>query len=66
MDGRSVRQRRPVGGGRPDAGPLVRRGRPRLRRARHVSAAASRESTQWPCRPDPFSTYRAGFELHTY
>jgi RHS repeat-associated protein len=24
------------------------------------------EETSWPCRPDPFSTYRAGFEVRTY
>ncbi|MEZ4617945.1 MAG: SpvB/TcaC N-terminal domain-containing protein [Caldilineaceae bacterium] len=25
-----------------------------------------RRSALWPCRPDPFSTYRAGFEVRTY
>ncbi len=24
------------------------------------------EATSWPCRPDPFSTYRSGFEVRTY
>ena len=24
------------------------------------------ESAAWPCRPDPFSTYRSGFEVRTY
>ena len=24
------------------------------------------EATSWPCRPDPFSTYRPGFEVRTY
>ena len=24
------------------------------------------ESAAWPCRPDPFSTYRPGFEVRTY
>src|SRR5204862_134411 len=24
------------------------------------------EATDWPVRPDPFSTYRAGFEVRTY
>ena len=24
------------------------------------------EETNWPCRPDPFSTYRAGFEVRIY
>jgi RHS repeat-associated protein len=24
------------------------------------------ESGEWPCRPDPFSTYRPGFEVRTY
>jgi RHS repeat-associated protein len=30
------------------------------------SAPTPEEVTTWPCRPDPFSTYRAGFEIRTY
>ncbi len=30
------------------------------------SAPTPAEVTTWPCRPDPFSTYRAGFEIRTY
>jgi RHS repeat-associated protein len=30
------------------------------------SAPTPDEVTTWPCRPDPFSTYRAGFEIRTY
>ena len=29
-------------------------------------APKSDEASEWPCRPDPFSTYRAGFEVRTY
>jgi RHS repeat-associated protein len=28
--------------------------------------ASSSAGRTWPCRPDPFSTYRAGFEVRTY
>ena len=27
---------------------------------------ARRSRSPWPCRPDPFSTYRSGFEVRTY
>ena len=43
------------------------RGRLRLRRARRRRARRRRTTgPAWPCRPDPFSTYRAGFEVRTY
>lgn len=29
-------------------------------------ALSSRETATWPARPDPFSSYRAGFEIRTY
>ena len=31
-----------------------------------ASAPTPAEDASWPCRPDPFSTYRAGFEVRTY
>ncbi len=31
-----------------------------------AAAPLSAESAPWPARPDPFSTYRAGFEVRTY
>jgi RHS repeat-associated protein len=32
----------------------------------HGDAATPEPSRPWPVRPDPFSTYRAGFEIRTY
>lgn len=32
----------------------------------HDDAATPEPSRSWPVRPDPFSTYRAGFEVRTY
>lgn len=29
-------------------------------------APSTVEETTWPCRPDPFSTYRSGFEIRTF
>jgi RHS repeat-associated protein len=31
-----------------------------------LSAPTPLGATTWPCRPDPFSSYRAGFEVRTY
>jgi hypothetical protein len=31
-----------------------------------LAAPTPREDISWPVRPDPFSTYRAGFEVRTY
>ena len=31
-----------------------------------VAAPRPAEDVEWPCRADPFSTYRAGFEVRTY
>src|SRR5215468_4853041 len=32
----------------------------------NASAPSPAEDSPWACRPDPFSTYRAGFEIRTY
>ena len=40
-------------------------GRARLRGSRELAAGAG-GGRPWPVRPDPFSTYRAGFEVRTY
>jgi hypothetical protein len=32
----------------------------------NASAPTPAEDVSWACRPDPFSTYRAGFEVRTY
>jgi len=32
----------------------------------NLAEPAPAEETTWPCRPDPFSTYRPGFEIRTY
>ena len=31
-----------------------------------LAEPAPAEESTWPCRPDPFSSYRAGFEVRTY
>ena len=48
------------------AGRLDVRGRLRLRRARPATTRRPDDAGPWPCRRDPFSTYRAGFEVRTY
>ena len=45
--------------------PVVLPGCPRLRGAQRHGADTSRRCP-WACRADPFSTYRAGFEIRTY
>ena len=42
------------------------RGGVRLRRARPGLADSRGDPGDWPCRDDPFSSYRAGFEVRTY
>jgi len=32
----------------------------------HTTTPRPDDDGKWPCRPDPFSTYRPGFELRTY
>ena len=32
----------------------------------HLDVPTPTEKTKWPCRNDPFSSYRAGFEVRTY
>ncbi|CAG0978749.1 MAG: hypothetical protein OIN86_04975 [Candidatus Methanoperedens sp.] len=39
--------------------------RPESNQHRYAHASASADG-DWPVRPDPFSTYRAGFEIRTY
>src|SRR5690606_3173283 len=40
--------------------------RPSLEQRPRIQAAAEPLNLSWPVRPDPFSSYRAGFEVRTY
>ncbi len=40
--------------------------RPNLEQRPRIQAAAEPLNPSWPVRPDPFSSYRAGFEVRTY
>ena len=50
----------------PHCRPLALRDRARLRRPLPLAAPIPTPDQAWPVRPDPFSSYRSGFEVRTY